>query len=185
MSFYTVTLPDSAKSLLHNGVDRMVVEANSAAQAKVLAEAQSSLEPHAPWANATVVEQTQNLVGTVFTITVDPAGTPVVFAYTAEDGDTWEDVAEALEVLCEVSYTSSWAKDSTHGLHGTLVIATGSGTDDLGDKAVTATAIGPNGEDLSAKFFGNIVDEGSSTDDLSVDCLSICPSLRVIGAYKG
>ena len=184
MSIWTLTHPETAKSLLHNGIDTMIVEADSAAQAKVLAEAYSSVDTNTPWADATAVTLAQDLEGVVFTIVVDADDTPATFAYTAVADDTWADVGTALELLTEVTYTSTWTPEATHGLVGTLLVATGGGTDDVGDKTLAATATGPNGEDLTAKFFGNIVSEGESTDNLTVDILSTVTSLRVIGAYK-
>jgi len=181
---YTITLPEGAKSLLHDGITQHVVEAGSSAEALTAVKAISSEDLNVVWDQATITEKVQDLEGVVFTITVDPAGTPAVFAYTGLAGDTWDDVATALEVLCEVTYTSSWTPEATHGKVGTLLIATGSGTDDVGDKVVTATAIGPNGEVLTAKFFANIVDDGESTADLTVDILADCPTPRVIGSYK-
>lgn len=184
MATFTVVLPESAKSIVHDGVTQHVVEAASSAEALVAVKAVSTRDMDVVWDNATITELVQDLEGVVFTITVDPAGTPAVFAYTGLADDTWNDVATALEVLCEVSYTSSWTPEATHGKVGTLLIATGSGTDNLGDKAVTATAVGPNAEDLTASFFANIVDEGLSTADLTVDVLADCPTPRVIGSYK-
>jgi len=181
---YTITLPEGAKSLLHDGITQHVVEAGSSAEALTAVKAISSEDLNVVWDQATITEKVQDLEGVVFTITVDPAGTPAVFAYTGLAGDTWDDVATALEVLCEVTYTSSWTPEATHGKVGTLLIATGSGTDDVGDKVVTATAIGPNGEVLTDKFFANIVDDGESTADLTVDVLADCPTPRVIGSYK-
>jgi hypothetical protein len=89
-----------------------------------------------------------------------------------------------LEILCEVTYTSSWTPEATHGKVGTLLIATGSGTDDVGDKTVAVSAISAAGEDLTATFFANIVSEGASNADLTVDILADCPDPKVIGSYN-
>lgn len=183
MAIYTVSLPESAKTLVHDGVNEIVVEAVSSAEALTAAKAVSTVDNDVVWDNATVTALVQDLEGVVFTVTVDPAGSPEVFAYTGLADDTWADVGTALEVLAEVTYTSSWTPEATHGKVGTLLVATGSGTDDLGDKVLTATAVGPNSEDLTALFFANIVDEGLSTADLTVDILADCPTPRVIGSY--
>lgn len=182
MAIYRIALPTSAKSVLHDGVAEHVVEAASSAEALVAVKAVSTKDMNVVWDQATITELVQDLEGVVFTVTVDPAGTPVVFAYTGLAGDTWADVGTALEVLCEVTYTSSWTPEVTHGKVGTLEIAAIG--DAVGDKAVTATAIGPNGEVLTAKFFANIVDEGIAAAVLSVDLLADCPTPRVIGSYK-
>lgn len=183
MALFTIALPAGAKSILHDGISQHVVEAGSSAEALVAVKAVSSKDMNVVWDQATITEKVQDLEGVVFTITV-AEGTPEVFEYTGLAGDTWADVGTALEVLCEVPYTSSWTPEATHGKVGTLLIATGSGTDDLGDMAVTATAIGPNAEVLTDLFFANIVDEGSSTDNLTIDILADCPTPRVIGSYK-
>ena len=184
MAIYTVTLPDSAKTILHDGVSQHIVEAASSAEALVAVKAVSSKDMDVVWDQATVTALVQDLEGGVFTITVDALGANEVCAYTGLADDTWDDVATALEVLAEVTYTSSWTPEANDGLVGTLLVATGSGTDDVGDKTMTATAVGPNGEDLTASFFGTLVSEGSSTDDLTVSVLSTCPTPRVIGSYK-
>jgi hypothetical protein len=180
MATYRVVLPSSVRSQLYDGITEVVVEAVTEAMAKTLAKGAHDNDLDHLWDSASVEEMTQDLDGVVFTITVDPSGTPQQFQYTGLSGDGWEEVAAALELLCEVPYTSSWTPESTHNMYGTLLIATGGGTDDLGDKEVTATAIGPNGENLTAEFFQNIVDQGIATDNLSVDILATCPTPRVI-----
>ena len=184
MAIYTVVLPATAKTIVHDGITQHVVEAASSAEALVAVKAVSSKDMDVVWDQATITEKVQDLEGVVFTVTVDALGANEIFAYTGLAGDTWDDVATALEVLAEVVYTSSWTPEATHGKVGTLLVATGSGTDDIGDKTLTATAVGPNAEDLSTSFFGNIVSEGASTDDLSVDVLADCPTPRVLGSYK-
>jgi hypothetical protein len=184
MSIYRISLPASARSILHDGVAEHLVEAGSSAEALVAVKAVSSKDMDVVWDQATITLLVQDLEGVVFTITVDAAGANEVFTYTGLADDTWEEVAEALEVLAEVTYTSSWTPDTVANKHGILLVATGSGTDDVGDKTMTATAVGPNSEALSALFFGTITSEGSSTDDLDVVVLADCPTPRVIGSYK-
>jgi hypothetical protein len=184
MAIYRVFLPATAKTIVHDGIVEHVVEAVSSAEALEAVKAVSTKDMDVVWDQATITEQTQDLEGVTFTITVDPGGTPQVFQYVGLANDGWEEVAAALELLCEAVYTSSWTPEATHNMYGTLLIATGSGTDDLGDKVVTATAIGPNAEVLTPEFFQNIVDEGLSTADLTVDILATCPTPRVIGSYK-
>lgn len=184
MSLYRIALPAGAKSIVHDGIVEHVVEAGSSAEALVAVKAVSTKDMDVVWDQATITNLVQDLEGVVFTIIVDAAGTPATFTYTGLSGDTWADVAIALELLCEATYTSSWTPEATHGKVGTLLVATGSGTDDKGDKTMTATAVGPNAEALSALFFGNIVSEGASTDNLTVDILADCPTPRVIGSYK-
>ena len=183
MGLYTVVLPAGAKGLLFDGVTDIVVEASTSALALTAAKAVSGADNDNIWDKATVTLLVQDLVGCVFTIG-DNESSPLAVSYTALAEDTWADVGTALEVLCEVTYTSSWTPEATHGLVGTLLVATGSGTDDVGDAVLTVTATGPNGEDLTDLFFANIIDEGSTTDNLTVDILSTCPTLRTIGAYK-
>ena len=181
---YTVVLPAGAKALLHDGITQHVVEAGSSAEALVAVKAMSSEDMNVIWDQATITEKVQDLEGVVFTITVDALGANEIFAYTGLADDDWEDVATALEVLAEVTYTSSWTPDSVADKHGVMVVATGGGTDDVGDKTMTATAIGPNAEDLSALFFGDITSEGASNANLEVIVLADCPTPRVIGSYK-
>jgi len=182
MALFTVVLPAAAKTLLHDGITDILVEAVNSADALVKAKAVSTMDNNVVWDNAVVTEVVQDLEGCVCTIAVYSGAFEA--EYTGLAGDTWNDVGVALEVLCEVTYTSSWTPEATHGKVGTLLIATGTGVDDKGDKAVVVTATGPLGEDLTAVFFANIVDEGASTDDLTVDILADCPTPRVIGSYK-
>lgn len=184
MAIFTVILPDSAKTILHDGVSQHIVEAASSAEALVAVKAVSSKDMNVVWDQATITELVQDLEGVVFTITVDAASANEVFAYTGLADDTWEEVAEALEVLAEVTYTSSWTPDTVADKHGIMVVATGGGTDDVGDKTMTATAIGPNGEVLTALFFGDITSEGASNANLEVVVLADCPTPRVLGSYK-
>ncbi len=182
MGIYTVVLPASASTIKHDGIGSHVVEAGSAAEALVAVKAVSSKDLDVVWDQATSTLLVQDLEGVVFTITVDPAGSPEVYAYTGLADDTWADVGTALEVLCEVDNTSSWTPEATHGKVGTLEIS--DIADGKGDKVVTATAIGPNAEVLTALFFANITDEGISGAILAVDILADCPTPRVIGSYK-
>lgn len=182
MAIYRIALPAAAKSILHDGVVEHVVEAASSAEALVAVKAVSTKDMNVVWDQATITELVQDLEGVVFTITVDPGGTPSVYAYTGLADDTWADVGTALEVLCEVDNTSSWTPEATHGKVGTLEIS--DIADNKGDKVVTATAIGPNAEVLTAKFFANITDEGIAGAILAVDILADCPTPRVIGSYK-
>jgi len=183
MSIYTIVLPAGAKSILHDGVTQHVVEAGSSAEALVAVKAVSSKDMDVVWDQATITTLVQDLEGVVFTITV-AEGTPEVFAYTGLADDTWEEVGTALEVLCEVPYTSAWTPDSAADKHGVLLIATGGGTDDLGDMVVTVSAIGPNGEVLTDLFFGDLTSEGASNANLEAIILADCPTPRVIGSYK-
>lgn len=182
MSIYTIALPASARTLIHDGIISHVVEGGSSAEALVAVKALYSIDLDVVWDQATITTLAQDLEGVVFTVTVDPGGTPEVYAYTGLAGDTWADVGTALEVLCEVDNTSSWTPEATHGKVGTLEIS--DIADGKGDKVVTATAIGPNAEVLTALFFANITDEGISGAILAVDILADCPTPRVIGSYK-
>ena len=184
MSIYTIALPASARTLIHDGIISHVVEGGSSAEALVAVKALYSTDLDVVWDQATITTLAQDLEGVVFTITVDAASANEVFAYTGLAGDDWEDVATALEVLAEVTYTSSWTPDTVADKHGIMVVATGGGTDDVGDKTMTATAVGPNSEDLSALFFGDITSEGASNANLEVVVLADCPTPRVIGSYK-
>jgi hypothetical protein len=49
-----------------------------------------------------------------------------------------------------------------------LIIAEGSGTDDLGDRTVSVTVTPPNCVGPLASLVSTVVDEGVSTDDLTV-----------------
>lgn len=184
MGIYTVVLPAGARTIKFDGIDSHVVEAGSSAEALVAVKAVSSKDMDVVWDQATITLLVQDLEGVVFTIIVDALGSSQTFEYTGLEDDTWEEVAAALEVLAEVPYTSSWTPDTVADKHGILLVATGSAVDDLGDKTMTATAVGPDGEDLSSLFFGDITSEGSNTDDLTVVVFADCPSPRVIGSYK-
>jgi hypothetical protein len=184
MARYKIALPATARTIRFDGLTEHIVEDISSAAALLQVKAVSSKDMDVVWDQAVITEIVQDMEGVVFTLTVDALGTPAVFAYTGLAEDTWADVGTALEVLCEVDYTSSWTPEATHGKVGTLLVATGSGTDDIGDKTLAATAVGPNGEDLTALFFANIVSEGNSTDDMTIDLLADCPTPRVIGSYK-
>lgn len=179
MALYTVVIPANARTTLY-GSHTMVVEAHSAAAARALAKGAASNDNDMIWDKATVTEVPQNLLGMTFNITIADT-TPIVVEYAAVADDTWEEVAAALAALLVAeSLTATWTKDTTQGNHGTLLLATGSGTDDLGDKAVTVTATDAAGNDLTAEHFVNVVDEGLATADLTVDMLAGGTGPRVV-----
>ena len=182
MALYKVSLPAAARSILHDGVAEHIVEDISSAAALIQVKAVSSKDMDVVWDQATITEIVQDMEGVVFTIIVDALGADEQFIYTGLAGDTWEDVGTALEVLCEVTYTSAWTPEAVHGKVGTLEVAAIG--DSVGDKTLTATAVGPNGEALTALFFGNIVSEGIAGAVLTVDLIGDCPTPRVIGSYK-
>jgi len=182
MAIYTVILPATAQSVLHDGITQHIVEAASSAEALVAVKAVSTADMNVVWDQATVTALVQNLEGVVFTITV-AEGTPEVMTYTGVADDLWSDVATALQTACNVPYTSTWTAETEVGLSGTLKIADGT-ADTLGDMVVTVSAIGPNAEVLTDVFFTNLVHDALASADLSVDILSTCPTPRVIGSYK-
>lgn len=182
---YDVTIPAAARSRLFDGINTMVVEAINAAAALVAVKAALTNDDDDIWDNATITALPQNLVGVVFTITIDAAGTPTVITYTGIEGDGWDEVGTELSAAATgESLTSSWTPEATYGKVGTLLVATGSGTDDLGDKTMECAATDPSGNDMSIEFFENTVSEGIATDDLTVGLMSGGTSPRVIGAYK-
>lgn len=183
MALYLLTLPQTTGGLsLINGVDMMIVAAADADGAKLAAAAKYGQD--VPWSQATAtalvdtttVNTTGALVGYRFSIGVSNVGTASVTG-VATTLDTLDEIGaalatalNALDGIANASYTAGTQ---------TLVIATGSGGDDLGDETVTVTIQAPvttdqggqetQGEDnLADAFVATLTHEGEATDALTL-----------------
>ena len=178
MALYRVEadLTDCGLSQL-NGVNAVLVSAEDATEAKsVAAAATKPGVATAAWANATVTEitaPTTGLEGFRLRIWVlDPSDDSVV-AYTESTGAAAADM-DALGALAQTALNATASITGALYTAGTntLVIAAGTGTDDLGDHKVLVKLLPPTSWALPdvelPGHIGTITDEGVSTADLSV-----------------
>jgi hypothetical protein len=186
MAIFRVTLPAGSRTLEFDRVKEHIVEAEFAADALIAVKAVSTQDLDAIWDSATITEISPDFEDFVFTVTVDALGTPAVVTYTAVPGDTWTSIGARLaqDLIDDESFASTWTINSPHAKYGVLVVAAGTGVDDLGDKTLDVSAVAPNGLDLSSAFFSRIIEEGAANADLSVDIMHDCPTPRVLGSYK-
>lgn len=170
---YLVTLPDRAGYTLLEGVDRMVVYAASADQAKEVAKAYFDGVGAAVWGDATVTEVAvaANLIGYTFHVQVIQPDGDVLYDVsvpcTAAASDTVDEVAAllvtALEALGAALLTPSYDA-------GTQVLTVAAAGDMIGDHRVVAEVYRTDSEDQTPipGFVASITDEGMAGAALSV-----------------
>ena len=173
MPAYLVELDDGARFTLPQGADKMIVFAEDAADAKAFAKAQFTGDSNAAWDGATVTEiaAAADLEGFRLRIVIADADPVVDVTVTGASSATVDAIGALMETALNATSGISGAA-YTAGTN-TLVIAAGSGTDDLGDLTVTVEFLAPStvaGADAAPipGFVGTITDGGSATDDLSV-----------------
>ena len=170
--FYHVALDADAQTHLTNGKDKLIVAAESSAEALLVAKAYMNLPSDEAWAAATATALTHvtDLAGWRLRIQVDTAaGASVadvtVTAVTVGDFDS----IAALAVIA-LNATDDIAASSYATL--TLTIASGGGGDDLGDHVVTVEFLPPiTWDDYTIPFpsmVGTITDEGAANAALTV-----------------
>jgi len=171
--FFYVPLPATAKTSLVEGKDALIVSAESSAEAVFAARAYLHLPSDAAWTASTPVElaHSTDLEGWRLRILiVNPATSAVVedVTVTATAGHGTNDIGALMQTALNATSSISAAAFSTPN----LVIAAGSGADDLGDMAVTVSFLPPaTWSDPTIdfpEFWNTVVDEGSSSADLSV-----------------
>jgi hypothetical protein len=172
MALYLVSLPYSSGVGRRDHTKAVVVEADSSAIAKALVAAR--WDGDGDWSvEATATEiatgVAADMTGFVYRIRVsgedpgDPDAVDLTYtagAVTVDQAGTA--IAAALNLLDNVAGA---AYDTGTNI---LIIAEGSGTDDLGDRTVSVTVTPPNCVGPLASLVSTVVDEGVSTDDLTV-----------------
>lgn len=194
MASYLVQLADQGGRVLEGGMNAVVVEAEDAAAAREMAEFASGVDA-ADWANATVTELTAaaDMQGwQVRVIVSDPAaaaGVAPVFddTYVGMAADTLDSLGIGIAALLNVPFTASYTAGTQ-----VLVIATGSGSDDLGDHQVRIGFFPPGastefGEAVQVGgvtgFVASVTDEGVNTADLDATFAAdayVVPSVPVL-----
>lgn len=182
MALWEVKLPSTVKTL-KNGVSTMIVSATDAADAKAIASSHQTGD--STWSDATATELTETavtgtgaLTGWRFKIVVQTT-TPKVFELTAAGAsqDTLDEVGAALATLINLDADISGA--AYNSTTQVLIVAEGSGTDDLGDMVMTCEVFPPLVENAQGEqtnqdvaipgFVAGITDEGNATDNLEVE----------------
>lgn len=185
MPSYKVTLLDQPGLTLKKGHNLMIVEADSAAEAKTVAE--SHFGSDAAWANATVTEVAAAAdmspytdgdgKAAVWTVEVVLTGGAVpindVIKYTCIAADALTDAMDGIVVALNAEATianAAWASPN-------LTIASGGGGDDLGDH--TATCVVKRNGVTQAGFVTSVTSGGVANAALSavVDAGIVIPSV--------
>lgn len=173
--YFNVQLTENDKTYLENGNDSMIVTAESAADAKLVAKARVTLPSDAAWANATVTEivDAADLEGWRAKINISLAGSTVEeVEVTAASGDDFDDIGGDLVTALNATASIAGAAYSTPNLK---IAET---TDGIGDHTVTLYFLPPTTWDDPtinfASFYGTLVHEGASGDALTVVLNNVC-----------
>ncbi len=168
-AFYMVELDASSQTHLKNGKNKMVVSAETAAEAKLLAKSDNTLPSDAAWAaaTATALAHVTDLAGWRARINISLAGVTVeevtVTAVTVGDFDS----IGALLVIA-LNATTSIANSA----YATPNLTISSIADGIGDHLVTVSFLPPTTADdptiVFGSLFGAIVDEGIAGAALTV-----------------
>lgn len=169
-AFYMVSLPDSAKTIKKNGKDKIIVSAESSAEALLIGKAALHLPSDAAWASATAtaLAHVTDLEGWRANVKVaTSAGVTVAdVTVTAASGDTFDEIGDDLVTALNATDDIAGAAYSTPNL---TIAET---TDSLGDHVVTVKFLPPiTWSDPTIEFsslFGTVTDEGVSGAALAV-----------------
>ena len=155
MATFFVQLADQGGRVLEYGYNVVVVDAEDAASARIAAERASTLD-NADWANSTVTSHAPAAdieLWTFRVVLIDPASGEGVapvndFLYTGAALDVLDDFGAGMAALANVPYTATWDIAPQE-----IILATGTGTDDLGDHLIFAGFFAP-GEDNTLDYSG-------------------------------
>lgn len=170
--FYHVALPEGAKTHLTNGKDKLIVSAESSAEAILAAKAALNLPSDEAWAasTATLLAHVTDLAGWRLHITVDTAAGASVADVTVT-GVTVADF-DSIAALAVIALNATASIAGAAYATPTLTIASGGGGDDLGDHVVAVEFLPPTTwDDPTIPFplaVGTITDEGASNAALTV-----------------
>jgi len=173
MAEFLVQLPAEPGFTLQGGANSVVVSAEDAADARAMAGFATELDV-ANWAAATVttLAAAGDMEGWQLRITIStPDGLTVSFdgTYVGTAAQDLDDMGDGIQALLNVPFTSSYT-----GATQTLILATGTGTDDLGDNVVQVGFFPPGvpttmtGEISGVPgFVATVTDEGVAAADLT------------------
>jgi len=168
-AFYMVSLPASAKTHLKNGKDKVVVSAESGAEALLVAKAAVHLPSDAAWAaaTATALAHVTDLEGWRAKVTLSTGGAVVeTVTVTAASGDDFDDIGGDLVTALNATTSIANAAYATPNLTVAAI------ADGLGDHTLTVAFLPPTTwDDDTIEFsslFGAIVHEGIAGADVTV-----------------
>ncbi len=181
MAIYLLEMPRGSTRARVGGVNQMVVSAESAADAKLIAASQYSGD--SVWSDSDDTALTDvtfataaAMVGWRFTIQVTGTTEDSVTVTGDVTDDTLDEIGTELAVQLNTMTEIAGASYTT-GTQ-TLIVALGSGNDDLGDQTVRITIYPPivtkpggrvnQDVDMETVFVSSITHEGVSSADLTV-----------------
>jgi len=166
---------NSSGRSLEGGANVVIVVAEDAADARAMAAFASGVDV-AEWSTAqatvTTLAVAADMEGWQLRATIStPAGaTSFDGTYVGIAADVLDDMGDGIAALLNVPFTASYT-----GATQTLILATGTGTDDLGDNIVQVGLFPPGaptkmtGEISGVPgFVSTVTDEGITTADLTV-----------------
>lgn len=174
MAEFLVQLVDTTGYTLQGGANSVVVSAEDAADARAAAGFATELDT-ADWATAvvTTLAEASDMEGWQIRVTISTAdGLTTSFdgTYVGIAADVLDDLGDGIQALLNVPFTSSYT-----GATQTLILATGTGTDDLGDNIVQVGLFPPGTPTVMTGeisgipgFVATVTDEGASNADLTV-----------------
>jgi hypothetical protein len=189
MAEFLVQLLETTGYTLQGGANSVVVVAEDADDARAAAGFATELDV-ADWAGATVttLAAAANMVGWQLRITFsDPTTLVVNFddTYVGVGTDDLDDMGDGMALLLNVPFTATYTTATQ-----TFVLATGTGTDDLGDNIVHIGFFPPGvptkliGEISGIPgFVATVTDQGAANADLTVVLAAdahIVPSVPVL-----
>ncbi len=193
MAEFLVQLPEQTGFTLEQGKNAVIVSANNAADARIMARRVSNVDV-ADWANATVttLAAASDMLGWRFRCQIiTPAGVVLNdITYTGIASDTLDDMGAGLAALFNVPYTASYNATTQ-----VIILATGAAVDDLGDHEVRVGMFPPqstsDNDDLRlnteingvAGAVASVTDQGVASANLEVTLAAdawVVPSVPVL-----
>ena len=177
---YIVKAGDTAKTSI-NHIDTMVIAAENAADAALMAQAYQNADSNVGWAaatatTATVVADIEDWTLRVLVTDPDPAGVVVEYDVTVTAG-----AADVLADLGDDMATALVAEGLTASYAGSGILTVAVAGDGIGDRDLKVYLCPPNSEVALTTFVGTIVNRGAAAAVLTAE-LKIA---KFIPAVKG
>ena len=188
MAEFLVQLPAEPGFTLLGGGNAVVVSAEDAADARIMAAFATEVDA-ANWAAAavTTLGAAANMLGLSLRITISTPAGGVSFdeTYVGVGTDDLDDMGDGMALLLNVPFTATYTTATQ-----TFILATGTGTDDLGDNIVQVGFFPPGVPTVMTGeisgvigFVATVTDEGAANADLTVVLAAdahVVPSVPVL-----
>lgn len=160
-------LPERGGATLVDGVKSMIVEADSAGEARELASAQDSADT--PWADATATTIAAGVAsdyeGFTYRVRIEGGAAQTVLVDVSEIGaasDAVDDIGDALVIALNAT------ADIAAAAYATPTLTCAAISDDIGDATLVIDVTPPGASSPIAQMVGVIVDQGIAAAVLTV-----------------